>query len=385
MQQIERYGIIALLFLVVSIVVVALWDPEPGGAGEETAQASQGNTVAAAGRQPVTQRAQNPARPQRQDSPSRFSDRASAPATGSRGVRVAQSTSAPLDLGNEANGRRRGRNSNRSEQQASSSRPPLPVAAAPSYSGAGTPTREKTRTNAGARRSAESLEAQRAADLAAGRRSRSNAQARTADSSVAQSKRTPAPKKAAQAPRETPAKAALVSASTRRVTTPTQPARATYVVRSGDSLERIARRELGDGSRWREVAELNGIANPNLVRVGQKLAMPGSKAPAPKPEQPRAKQAPAAPATTGGIYVVAKGDVLSRIAERELGSSKRWREIVALNPGLKPAKLYVGKKLKMPARGSQPAAPRRAAQPAPSTRVAQGPPAAQDDSRFVVH
>lgn len=385
MQQIERYGIIALLFLVVSIVVVALWDPEPGGSGRE-GPVEQTKTVAAAPARQETQRiAQAVQRPQQQ--PSHFSDRGAAPASGSRTARVVRSSSAPLDLGDEANGRRRGRNSNRREQQASSSRPVLPVAAAPTYSGGGTPTREKTQTNAGARRSPESLDAQRAADLAAGRRSRAEELAKARNP---QPRSAPQPQDIVQRQREVPAKAALVAATTRRVSAPAQPKRATYVVRSGDSLERIARRELGDGARWREVAELNGIKNPNLVRVGQKLAMPaGAKVASVAPASQAVKQAVKRPVpgakSAGNVYVVAKGDVLSRIAERELGSSKRWREIVELNPGLKPAKLYVGKKLKMPARGAQPAAPRPVAEPA-RTAVAQAPRrAASDDSRFIVH
>lgn len=43
----------------------------------------------------------------------------------------------------------------------------------------------------------------------------------------------------------------------------------TYTVRSGDTLWRICARELGDGSRYPEVARLNGITNPNLIFPGQ--------------------------------------------------------------------------------------------------------------------
>ena len=71
--------------------------------------------------------------------------------------------------------------------------------------------------------------------------------------------------------------------------------------------------------------------------------------------------------------MIQKGDVLSRIAQRELGSASRWKEIVALNPGLDPNRLMVGKKLRMPGGSgapAQPSAPRRSpeavAQAAPS-------------------
>lgn len=43
----------------------------------------------------------------------------------------------------------------------------------------------------------------------------------------------------------------------------------TYVVKSGDSLWKICKQELNDGSRTREIAKLNGISNPNLIYPGQ--------------------------------------------------------------------------------------------------------------------
>ena len=48
----------------------------------------------------------------------------------------------------------------------------------------------------------------------------------------------------------------------------------TYVVQKGDTLWSIARRTYGDGQRWREIAEVNGINDPSKLRVGQTLAMP---------------------------------------------------------------------------------------------------------------
>lgn len=47
------------------------------------------------------------------------------------------------------------------------------------------------------------------------------------------------------------------------------------------------------------------------------------------------------------IHVVVKGDVLSRLAERYLGSSKRYKEIMTLN-GKKTTLIKVGEKLKIP-------------------------------------
>lgn len=87
---------------------------------------------------------------------------------------------------------------------------------------------------------------------------------------------------------------------------PPRPAVQTYVVAPGDSLGAIAARF---GTSVDAIARDNGIANPNLIRVGQELRIGGV--------------APAAPAgggtaarPSGGTYEVRPGDTLSQIAER---------------------------------------------------------------------
>ncbi|MBM3990729.1 MAG: LysM peptidoglycan-binding domain-containing protein [Planctomycetes bacterium] len=47
-----------------------------------------------------------------------------------------------------------------------------------------------------------------------------------------------------------------------------------YVVKSGDSLSRIASRELGDAGRWTEIRDLNPGLNPDRLKVGAELALP---------------------------------------------------------------------------------------------------------------
>ena len=47
-----------------------------------------------------------------------------------------------------------------------------------------------------------------------------------------------------------------------------------FVVRHGDSLYGIARAALGDGARWREIAEMNQIIDPRCLKVGQVLRLP---------------------------------------------------------------------------------------------------------------
>lgn len=49
-----------------------------------------------------------------------------------------------------------------------------------------------------------------------------------------------------------------------------------YVVKSGDTLSKIAEKELGDKNAWRKIYEQNRsrLANPHLIEVGFKLEMP---------------------------------------------------------------------------------------------------------------
>lgn len=46
-----------------------------------------------------------------------------------------------------------------------------------------------------------------------------------------------------------------------------------YTVVQGDTLWAIAKRFLGDGSRYKELAGLNGIQNPNLIYPGQVIRL----------------------------------------------------------------------------------------------------------------
>lgn len=47
-----------------------------------------------------------------------------------------------------------------------------------------------------------------------------------------------------------------------------------YVVQSGDTLSGLAERFLGSSDRWKQIADANGIQNPDMISVGQKLEIP---------------------------------------------------------------------------------------------------------------
>lgn len=109
---------------------------------------------------------------------------------------------------------------------------------------------------------------------------------------------------------------------------PAQPAgEVVYTVKAGDTLSALAAKY---GTTYQKIADYNGIANPNLIHVGQKIKIPTTGA-------------QAAPT----IYTVKKGDSLWKIAASLLGNGSRWPEIQKAN-GLSSTTIYPGQKLKIP-------------------------------------
>ncbi|MGG1612208.1 LysM peptidoglycan-binding domain-containing protein [Paenibacillus sp. FSL K6-2441] len=68
------------------------------------------------------------------------------------------------------------------------------------------------------------------------------------------------------------------AASTAKSTRPdTKKPAKTYVVKSGDTLSKIAKLELGDSSKWQQIYNANQKMigkDPNRIKPGQKLVMP---------------------------------------------------------------------------------------------------------------
>ncbi len=76
------------------------------------------------------------------------------------------------------------------------------------------------------------------------------------------------------------------SPATSPPTTPAPPAssggaakKQTWTVKAGDTLWDIAEKSLGNGGRYPEIARLNRIANPSVLRVGQVLQLPATRTP----------------------------------------------------------------------------------------------------------
>ena len=132
---------------------------------------------------------------------------------------------------------------------------------------------------------------------------------------------------------------------------------ATYTVRPGDVLQRIALRELGDSSRTDEIASLNGLSNPDMIRIGMVLTLPakvsgsGTSSNVASSSVPAPAQVASAAGSSavGKNYTVKSGESLSRALTRELGTYKRSIKLVqALNPGLNPDRVYAGQVIKLP-------------------------------------
>ncbi len=120
---------------------------------------------------------------------------------------------------------------------------------------------------------------------------------------------------------------------------------ASYTVQSGDTLSKIAASHQMSLS---QLAALNGITNPNLIRVGQVLKVTGAtnhaqpSAPAAPTQQPAA---PAAPTTNNATtYTVKAGDTLSRIAAQ---FKMNLAQIAALNQISNLNAIRVGQVLKV--------------------------------------
>jgi len=109
-------------------------------------------------------------------------------------------------------------------------------------------------------------------------------------------------------------------------------------VQKGDTLQKIAARELGDASRWRVLAEWNPGLDPKRLKRGQELRLP-----------PPARAAPVRPATSR-LHEVAPDDTLQSIALRYYGDRARWVDLLDANRDQLrgPGDLKVGSKIRIP-------------------------------------
>lgn len=127
----------------------------------------------------------------------------------------------------------------------------------------------------------------------------------------------------------------------------------TYTVKSGDSIERIARK---NGTSSNALAKLNGLKSNAIIHPGQKLKVPGNSATAAAPTQERA--------AAGRTHKVASGDTFYGIS-RKYGVS--LNELIAANPSVNHKALRIGQNIRIEcAAAPDPVASTPARKPAPS-------------------
>ena len=211
---------------------------------------------------------------------------------------------------------------------------------------------------------------------------------------------------------------------------------------AGDTLARLAARHLGSSRRWREIARLNGIADPDKIYAGQKIRLPNAGCasaaePSPRPKPATANRSGRLPSTlevavaadgknragraesTGSetaasernptatvaadprgeppaarvagpkgacSATVEAGDTLARLAARHLGSSNRWREIARLNGIENPDRIYAGQTIRLPnVRCAGTAEPVAEPGPATAEATADAGPEPQPAGRWVAN
>ncbi|MGE5708477.1 MAG: N-acetylmuramoyl-L-alanine amidase, partial [Bacteroidota bacterium] len=120
-----------------------------------------------------------------------------------------------------------------------------------------------------------------------------------------------------------------------------------YTIQKNDTLWKIAQEQLGSGTRWKEIYELNKDViggDPNRIFPGTQLKLPGG-ASASKPAESKPAQ------SSGGNYTIQRDDTLWKIAKEQLGDGTRWKEVYELNKdviGGDPNSIRPGTQIKLP-------------------------------------
>lgn len=117
-----------------------------------------------------------------------------------------------------------------------------------------------------------------------------------------------------------------------------------YIVQPGDTLESIAAKVYGDRYTWSRIVQANQEqlgAPPHLLSVGMQLHTPS--------QDRRKQEEEPIPLNEDGTYTVQSGDTLGTIAQKVLGSSRKWETIYQLNRDQlpTPSSLQVGQHLQI--------------------------------------
>jgi nucleoid-associated protein YgaU len=127
------------------------------------------------------------------------------------------------------------------------------------------------------------------------------------------------------------------------------------VVRSGETMETIARAEFGDASMWTVIASANPRVDPMKMRAGMTLRIPLDPTNIQGKPNPAIAESTVTPETTSTEsarieYIVRSGDTLGGIARTYYNSAAKWRIILDANRDIlsRPEQLRPGMKLVIP-------------------------------------
>jgi LysM repeat protein len=134
--------------------------------------------------------------------------------------------------------------------------------------------------------------------------------------------------------------AIFVLSSTLSIAAPAHAQERHHVVKRGENLALIANQYQVN---LRDLMDLNGIANPNVVYIGQQLLIPLSASAGVYGTPADETQLPA----RDGYYVVRRGDSLAQIAQRY---GLPMSDLLRLNGITNVGSIYVGQRLRVTAR-----------------------------------
>jgi len=119
----------------------------------------------------------------------------------------------------------------------------------------------------------------------------------------------------------------------------------------GESLSVIAQWYTGDVGNWRYLAKANPKLDPDRITVGTTLLIPENLLHTKKamPKEFVDAVAKAKPSTSYYYHKVKySGETLSIIAKWYTGEVENWRTLTKANPKLKPNRIIVGDKIRIP-------------------------------------
>ncbi|MEO5712045.1 MAG: LysM peptidoglycan-binding domain-containing protein [Luteolibacter sp.] len=139
------------------------------------------------------------------------------------------------------------------------------------------------------------------------------------------------------------------------------PGSTNYIVKAGDSIEKIARKV---STSPETLAKANGLKTNSLIHPGQKLKVPNSAAVASLKESAApAKTSEVATPTPGKSYTIRDNDTFSSISRKQKVSVA---SLIAANPKVKPTSLRTGQVINLAKGSPAPEAVAKAPAPEPA-------------------